>query len=717
MKILILILLTLICYSAISQTEIKGTVTSEDNQPIFAANVYLLSNPQAGKTTDFDGNFSLMVENAEKNDTLIVSFIGFKTSRFALSQLPVNGLVIIKLEENNQTLQQINIVAKEPISEQFSVTKMEALDIYLNPVSNADPLKAITSLPASTTTDESANPSLRGSAADRTRVVVNGVPVYRPVRNSQVDGVGHFSLFNTEIIHKQYVYASNPPLTYGNTSAGLVEIETIDELNENSISLSTGLAHAGIFLSQKIKEKSFVQAYTNFQFSEAFIGINGNNLPELKSFGSKDAGINFHTNFANKLSFNLFSYGIIEDYRVNFDLFTYNGDAVGDKKRNFNIINLKYQLKKGFISLSNGTNFSETSYSYGNINSRNKRKQFYTSLNYKQIVNEKLNFQLGVNHDYSDDRFNDSIPVNYYALSPDSENYYAVSVLENQLLETYGYASYSVKDNLLFSAGVRKNIPIEDGESYLSWQLGLKYHIDTKQSVLVSGGVYHNYSVPNYFMESFELLESQQFAIDYSLELNKLKINAAVFYKDETGKQINSDYRKIDHTLTSGAEIYFDYYFSKSLKWSFANTYLNQRVKIEGTEYKGEKDLNYFIKTTLNYNNPKLFTAAITYVGRPGLNYTPIVDAGYNELTGVYQPFYSNTLNSTQYANYDNISVNISKYIQFYKHVFVFYASCNNLLNFKNQGNPIYSNDYRSHTFSNYQLRTVYFGVVWEIRY
>jgi len=717
MKIILSILLVLLCYSAISQTEIKGIVTDMKSNPVFAANVYLLSNPQTGRTTDFDGNFVLKLGRLSINDTLIISFIGFKTKRFALTKLQIQKPIKIQLEEENETLQQVNIVAKEPISEQFSVTKMEALDIYLNPIANADPLKAITALPASTTTDESANPSLRGSAGDRTRVVVNGVPVYRPVRNSQVDGVGHFSLFNTQIINKQYVYASNPPLTYGNTSAGLVEIETIDELGDNSLSLSAGLAHGGVFLSQKIKEKSFVQAYTNFQFSEAFMKVNEKNMPQLKGFGSKDAGVNFHTNLSDKLSLNLFSYGIIEDYRVNFDLFTYNGDAVGEKTRNFNIINLKYQLKKGFISISNGSNFSETSYSYGNIYSKNYRKQLYTSLNYKQIVNEKLNFQLGVNHDYSHDRFNDSISTNYYVLSPESENYFEENTLENQLFETYGYASYNISDNLLFSAGIRKNIPIENGESYLSSQFGLKYHFDSRQNILISGGIYHNYSIPNYFMESYELLRSQQFAVDYSLELNKLKMNAAVFYKDETGKRINSDFRTIDHTLTTGAEIYFDYYFSKSLKWTFANTFLNQHIKIDGNEYKGEKDLNYFVKTTLNYNNPKLFTAAITYVGRPGLNYTPVIDSRYDDQSGFYQPFYNSTLNSAQYGQYDNISVNISKYIQFYKHVFIFYASCNNLLNFENPGNPIYSQDYSSHTFSNYQLRTFYFGVVWEIRY
>lgn len=54
--------------------------------------------------------------------------------------------------------------------------------------------------------------------------MLNGVSIYKPVIASQLNNQGFFSLFNPEIINRQYVYASNPPLIYGNTSAGLVRV-------------------------------------------------------------------------------------------------------------------------------------------------------------------------------------------------------------------------------------------------------------------------------------------------------------------------------------------------------------------------------------------------------------------------------------------------------------------------------------------------------------
>ena len=189
-------------------------------------------------------------------------------------------------------LSEVIIVGKDPISEQYSVIKLNKLDVYLNPVSNADPLKAITILPSSTNTEETANPTLRGGSADRSRVYVNGSPVLNPVRNGRDNGLGNFSLFNTELIKKQYVYASNPPLSFGNSSAGLVEIETNDKIESDNIQVSTALSNFGILLNKKISSQNFIQLYGNYQFDNLFINLNKNSLENLNNFSSIDIGLN-----------------------------------------------------------------------------------------------------------------------------------------------------------------------------------------------------------------------------------------------------------------------------------------------------------------------------------------------------------------------------------------------------------------------------------------
>ena len=158
--------------------------------------------------------------------------------------------------------------------------------------SKGDPLHAISILPASTNTDETANPVLRGGTADRTRVFINGAPVLNPVRNSQTNGLGNFSLLNTEIIGKQYVYASNPPLSYSNSSAGIIEIETNKNLSQENILVSAALSNFGMMINKWLSEKAFLQTYGNYQFSDALLFLNSGNLPNLKEFSSNDFGLN-----------------------------------------------------------------------------------------------------------------------------------------------------------------------------------------------------------------------------------------------------------------------------------------------------------------------------------------------------------------------------------------------------------------------------------------
>jgi hypothetical protein len=715
MKYCILILLFFVPLVVFPQSLLKGVVKDSNGDAVFAANVYLKNNPQKGIVTDLDGNFSLAVSN--DTDTLIVSFIGYKPTKILLHSIKINEFLNVVLKEGSKTLAEVFITAQDPISEKFSVVKLGKLNIYLNPVSQGDPLKAITSLPASTTTDESANPSLRGSSADRTRVVLNNVPIYNPVRNSQINGIGNFSIFNTEIIHEQYVYASNPPLTYGNTSAGLIEIETINELPANQLQLSASLAGVGAFLSQKIKSKSFVQVFGNAQFSDAFIGANKTSMTRLNSFFSRDMGVNFHSNIGKRLTFNSFNYYINEGYDVNVEEFTYSGKALSGKTRFFSVNNLKYHTDNGVLSINSGIDNSLKNFSFGDLVSGNKINQVFTSADYRWFISDKITLQSGISNDYQRCEFNDSIPVYYYALSPESPNYRSDTAISNNILEAYSYITWDINDKWTLSSGVRSNVPLKNQSYYLSSQLGLKYRISKNQSLLLSGGKYHNYSTPNYYSKKFILLSSYQLALDYSFEYKNSSLTAATYYKNEKGEQTNNLFFTIDDQSTFGIEFYYEQSFMKYLKLTFSNTFINQISEINNTRFKGEKDYNYFIKTSLNYNNPKTFSLTLSYLARPGDCYTPVAVSYFDSQTNFFLPLFSSNINSIRYKAYNRIDISISRYFKFGKTALITFASLNNILNTNNESEVLYNSDYSKTHFDHYELRTVYFGLVWQLNY
>ncbi len=702
--------------NAYAQTKISGIVKNNKGTPVFAANVYLKSHPSKGCITDFDGRFVLNIEDVK--DTLLVSFTGFKTKKLPLSTIDLNNLIEVILDKNEQTLEEVVVTAQDPISEQFSVVKMTMLkDVYLNPVSQGDPLKAISILPASTTINETANPSLRGSSADRTRVILNGVPIYKPVRASQLNNQGFFSLFNPEIIDKQYVYASNPPLTYGNTSAGLVEIQTVKNLTNNRLQVSASLASSGFFLSQKVKKDlSFVQIYGNYQFSDAFTAVQKNKLPDLKNFYTTDGGINYYEKISKTIEFNSFNYYISEQFRGLNEQFTYKGNVLSDKKRFFSVNNLTFYLKNALLSVNTGINKSLQHIDFGNIYSEQKITQVYTSIDYKWYLSENTNIQFGLSHDYHQNEFKDSIPLYYYALSPDAPNYFSKSRISNKQLDVYLYTNWDINSKLTFSSGMRSNIAFKNQQNYFSSQLGLKYRLNHKQSILLSAGKYHNYSLPTYYTKTYNLLSSHQIALDYNSEYKNTILKAAVYYKNEIGAQALNTFFTSNKINTFGVELYVEQHFLKYFKYSFSNTFINQKMVIKQKHYPGLKNFDYLIKSTLQYNS-NLFSAALSYLAHPGTFYNEIVDSYIENQTKFYKPVFSENLYTAQYENYKRLDLSVSKFIPLNKNSIVIFVSVNNLLNAKNEKQVQYNADYSVKHFDYYQFRTVYFGMVWRLNY
>jgi hypothetical protein len=156
MKIFTFITIILFCLPAYSQT-LKGWITDTRNESL-----PFVAGTTNGITSNGNGRFELIVTPENRNDTVVFTFVGHETQKTAINRLDVSKELHIRLKEKAMSLQEVTIVARQPISEEFASQKLNQLDIYQNPTANADPLKAIVMLPASTTTDESANPSLRG---------------------------------------------------------------------------------------------------------------------------------------------------------------------------------------------------------------------------------------------------------------------------------------------------------------------------------------------------------------------------------------------------------------------------------------------------------------------------------------------------------------------------------------------------------------------------
>jgi len=705
--IITIVLLHLVNINYSQSFDIRGHISDKQGNSLFAVNVFLLKQNSVGSVSDMDGNFTIKITDPKiiNGEYLVFSFLGFDALKIALDSIDYSVPFSVIMIENMQSLNEVVVKGGKSISREFSIKEVDKLQIYLSPQASGDPLKAIAMLPSSTNTSESANPELRGSAANRTKVFLNGVPISNPVRNSQINGIGFFSLFNTELIKKMLVYPSNPPLIYGNTSAGMIDIETEDNLESNSFQVSASLATAGISASRKIGEKSFIQVYGNLMFSKGFLSINPEINKQVKSFNSNDIGLNYHNEISENLSFNFYNYFVSESSNVLLNLFTWQDNVRTKTKRDFSVLNLKYHKSKNFISINAGTNFSRSNFSFGNTTSETKQQQIYFSVDYKYLFSDKFSLQTGLSNEYGNYKFSDNAPVFYYALSPSSPSFQQDTSITNNLPETYLYLRWKPFKGVILGGGLRKKIDFLQTQKsdYLSWQTNLRYNFLNSHSLLFSAGKYNNITEPNPTQEEFRMLSANQIALEYLFETKKTNINLAAYYKSETGDTMGI--RKI-----KGFEFYIEHSLSRTLKASISNTIMNSDIGSKEKSINAENNVGYFLVTTLSYSNQKFLNISASWSTRRGRFYTPVSYSTYNPDVDFYQPIFSENTNSKRLGNYNTINLSLSKMFAFRKSSLIVFASVFNMLNTKNPKSMIYNKDYTLGSFDYYQKRSIYFG-------
>lgn len=108
-KKLVFLFLIIFSINASAQIEIKSTILDTiAKYPVVGANVYI-QNTTIGSISNIDGNFVLLVPQKHKNDTLVISSIGYKSFKAIVNEFDNSKNVY--LEEDVASLDEVVIVA------------------------------------------------------------------------------------------------------------------------------------------------------------------------------------------------------------------------------------------------------------------------------------------------------------------------------------------------------------------------------------------------------------------------------------------------------------------------------------------------------------------------------------------------------------------------------------------------------------------------------
>ncbi|MEM7296722.1 MAG: carboxypeptidase-like regulatory domain-containing protein [Bacteroidota bacterium] len=682
----------LFIYAASGQQMISGKVVdAKTGESLLGAHIYLLKNWRMGVITDLDGRFQLDLSLEDMSDSLIVSYVGFEEQL-----VPMKRDQLIKMKELKLMSEAVVVTASPLVSEEFKYVKIKKMEIYTNPAAKADPLLAVNSLPSSTTTDESANISLRGSSPIETGVFFNNVPIYDAVRYSQLNGIGTFSIFNTDIIKEVTVFPGNPPLEFGNATSGIISMQTDDNIlqgNANSFVLS--LANIGYSRQQKINENSSFKLFTNWQPSGPIRWINQEALEDITSFNSNDLGLYWYGS-NTKLSWKILGYGVTEGYQFNFKHPSFQGIFDQKKKRTFLISTLEKTLGAGTLAVNNGFSYSNGDFGYSNVRFNVLKRDVFAGINYL-IVGERYNLKTGLSYDRRDSELRGNFHEFGFALGADHPTFAIDEDATVEVAEAFGYFKYYVSEKIALGTGLRKNLPVSQVDGYLSKQANVSF-IDGKWNVTFGIGNYHKNGLRENTGEPFAATNDQT-SLDIKWSNKGLDLAVSIFDKDGTIDGLNYS--------AKGAEFFADYRFSQHLRASGSLTLLDAESNSDSYIY----DLSYFVRANVSWNPAKFWTIESTLVGRQGTLISGINSASFDPALQVYEPIYDEV--DTRLSSYLNIGIAVSKVMEVTEDVsMIAFASLSNVLNRENIRGYEYNFDYSNRTVSLFSQRTGYLGVV-----
>ncbi len=689
-----------------AQQTITGMIQgADDGQPLIGAHVYLLSDWSKGAITDIEGNFSITADEVKPSDSLLISYIGYEELVIAISQLENDA--VVALTPSRQMIEAVVVSAENLIAEEFSIKKISKLEIYKNPSSKADALLAVNSLASATTLDETANVSFRGSSPAETGVFLNQVPVYDFVRFSQLNGLGTLSFFNTDLLRSVQVFPGNPPLEFGNTSSGLIAMQTEDQIpQENQQQVVVSLASMGASIRQRINEKQGITAYSNYQLSGLFRDLNQTALEDILKFNSVDLGVHYVNQIQTRTQLKLFNYTLLEGYDFNFTSPTFNGLFRQRKRRNFSIGNLTHKWERTTLALNTGFSYSTIDFDFSNTDISIQNQDLFLGGNY-QYEGKKLGIKAGVAFDSRQSDFEGMVATFGYAFGPEHPVSLSQVTNRREVLDAYIYLKRDITDRLVIGSAVRKNIPIRGQKSVWSRQTNINFQINDRWGVKAAYGTFNKFVLPQSIDPTTMQVKTTQASIDAQRKRGSNLLAISVFTKDSQWED-----REI---ITHGLEISIDDKIGSKISYNASYTFLDATVKTEETTYAGNFDMDYFIKGGLEWAFLAHWTLGSRWIFRPGTRYQPVTDATFDETLNAFEPQYAGLSNREHLTPYRLIDLNVSRLFPISEDLTIIaFGNISNVVDFQNVRELSYNRDYTATSEQLFNRRTIYFGVIFN---
>lgn len=677
--------------------QIVGRVMTTDGIPLVGANCWLMYE-QTGTQTDTAGYFQLDFIGP---DTLQVSYLGFAT--IGIPIMRDTSLQVVELAEKQATTAMIEVRAERRPAKVFALARLNRLDVYLNPAAKADVLLAVNSLPAATNPDETANVSLRGSPSAATSIFLNQVPLYDAVRLDQPNGVGQFSIFNTGIIQGLDVYASNPPLYLGQSSAGAVSMRTSSTLTGENTTINLHLAGGGVQVQRALGANTGVVAYSNYSNHASLKATNAKALRNIDNFSSGDLGMFVAHKFSERTYLNVFNLTILERYGYRISTGRFRGLFEQQKDRNLSVVNLVHQTPKGRLEWNQGFNTSKANYALGNILTTVQLFDYHTNLQW-QWQKRAWNGTAALHYTVRSSKTAGTYPLYAGALELTDPFASYEQDLSWQTPEAALFAKRSLGAKGVFGVGTR--IGHDQSEQWL-WgaQANYWYQLTARQQLTIAAGRYYLQTSPRSIAAAPWYNYAYQIAAEWSFEPQYWAFNFSTYrHWNNWEGQENPIY---------GAEATVKYETYPLTAWVSA-THVRSQLLAQEQRYPSRYDFAYLLRIGARAQLPIDITLTINGLWRQGQYYVPLQGRAWEDEIAAYIPVMASATDGIRLPQYRRFDLGLSRPFFIGEGLLIVFFNVNNVFDHDNVQSYVYDEAFLQRTANLYSGRTWFIGATWQ---
>ncbi len=230
------------------QGTVRGKVTDKNGEALIGATISLKSNHSVGVATDFDGNYSIKISDTSSSQTLVVSYISYKTIEESVR--PANSKIIIKnfvLASASSVMNEVVITAKVVKTKDTYMQKVK-----MNSATTLDYISAETMKKTGDVSVVSAVARVSGVSTNGGFITVRGIGdryVKTTINGSRIPTLDPFTnnikldMFPASLVDNILITKTASPDLPGDWAGAYLSVETKDYPDNLSVNVETSAGY------------------------------------------------------------------------------------------------------------------------------------------------------------------------------------------------------------------------------------------------------------------------------------------------------------------------------------------------------------------------------------------------------------------------------------------------------------------------------------------